>query len=85
MTGEDAFGNRDMASETLTDLTDRYLMQDKLGWKLSGWATGFSGSSLIGWGKLQLGLRRRNLWHRLSGAVQTYSSAGGDQTDSGYA
>jgi len=29
--GEDAFGNRDMASETLTDLTDRYLMQDKLG------------------------------------------------------
>ena len=39
-----------MASETLTDLTDRYLMQDKLGWKLSGWATkrafpGLSGSS----------------------------------------
>ena len=54
LTGEDAFGNRDMASETLTDLTDRYLMQDKLGWKLSGWATkrafpGFSGSSYESW------------------------------------
>ncbi|CAK9006190.1 unnamed protein product [Durusdinium trenchii] len=29
--GEDAFGNRDMVSETVTDLTDRYVMQDKLG------------------------------------------------------
>eukprot|EP00438_Fugacium_kawagutii_P020533 Skav202297 [mRNA] locus=scaffold60:29059:52659:+ [translate_table: standard] len=28
---EDAFGNRDMFSETITDLTDRYLMQEKLG------------------------------------------------------
>jgi len=35
LAGEDAFGSRDMVSETVTDLTDRYVMQDKLGLKLS--------------------------------------------------
>ena len=29
--GEDAFGARDMVGETISDLTDRYLMQEKLG------------------------------------------------------
>ena len=29
--GEDAFGVRDMVGETISDLTDRYLMQEKLG------------------------------------------------------
>ena len=35
LAGEDAFGSRDMVSETVTDLTDRYVMQDKLGLELS--------------------------------------------------